>query len=53
MSTRPEGFLNLDKILLMTGSNIPELQESNKYIKSYQQNKFEFLDKYYFYLCFS
>ena len=31
---------------------IQELQESNKYIKRYQQMKFEFLDKYYFYLYF-
>ena len=29
---------------------IQELQESNKYIKSYQQNKFELLGKYNFYL---
>ena len=35
-------------IQVKTSSKIQELQESNKYIKSYQQNKFEFLDKYYF-----
>ena len=35
-------------IHIKTSSKIQELQESNKYIKSYQQNKFELLEKYYF-----
>ena len=34
-------------ILVKTSSKIQELQKSNKYIKSYQQNKFEFLEKYW------
>ena len=39
-------------IQVKTSSKIQELQESNKYIKTYQQNKFEFLEKYYFNLHF-
>ena len=33
-------------IHIKTSSKIQELQESNKYIKSFQQNKFELLEKY-------
>ena len=36
-------------IYIKTCLKIQELQESNKYIKSYQQNRFEFLEKYYSY----
>ena len=28
--------------------NLKEFQESNNYIKSYQENKIEFLDEFYF-----
>ena len=35
-------------IHIKTSSKIQELQESIKYIKSYQQNKFELLENYYF-----
>ena len=28
--------------------NLKEIQESNNYIKSYQENKIEFLDELYF-----
>ena len=41
-------YINLHILYIIhikTSSKIPELQESNKYIKSYQQNKFEFLEK--------
>ena len=38
-------ILYIDQV--KTSSKIQELKESNKYIKSYQQNKFESLDKYY------
>ena len=37
-------------IYIKTNSKIQELSKSNKYIKSYQQNKFEFLD-YVFSIC--
>ena len=40
-------------IQVKTSPKIQELQESNKYIKSYQQNKFEFLEKFYFNMYFS
>ena len=39
-------------IQVKTMSKIQELQESNKYINSYQQNKIGFLDKYYFNMYF-
>ena len=39
-------------IQFKTSSNIQELQESIKYIKSYQENKIEFLDELVFYLYF-
>ena len=39
-------------IHIKTSSKILELQESNKYIKSYQQKKFEVLEKYYFNMYF-
>ena len=44
-------YINLHILYIIhikTRSKIQELQESNKYIKSYQQNKFELLEKYYF-----
>ena len=39
-------------IQFKTSGNIQELQESIKYIKSYQENKIEFLDRFYFTLYF-
>ena len=46
-------YINLHILYIIevkTSSKIQELQESNKYIKSYQQNKFEFLDKYFYFV---
>ena len=47
MNCCPQDILhiNLDILYIIqvkTSSRIQELQESNKYIKSYQQNKLEF-----------
>ena len=41
-------YINLHILYIIqvkTCSKIQELQESNKYIKSYKHNKFEFLEK--------
>ena len=48
-------YINLHILYIIqvkTSSKIQELQESNKYIKSYQQNKIVFLDELIFYLYF-
>ena len=39
-------------IQVKTSCKIQELQESIKYIKSYQENKIEFLDEFAFHLNF-
>ena len=48
-------YINLHILYIIhikTSSKIQELRKSNKDIKSYQQNKFELLEKYYFNLYF-
>ena len=48
-------YINLHMLCIIhinTSSKIQELQESNKYVKNYQQNKLDFLEKYYFNLYF-
>ena len=48
-------YINLHILYIIhikTSSKIQEVQESNMYIKSYQQNKFELLDKYCFNMYF-
>ena len=48
-------FINLHILFIIhvkTSSKIQELQESNKYIKSYQQKSLKFLEKYYFNMYF-
>ena len=44
--------INLHILYIIHIRTRSKIQESNKYIKSYQQNKLEVLDKYYFALYF-
>ena len=47
LSTKITLHINLHILFIIyfkTSSNIQKLSKSNKYIKSYQQNKYEFLD---------